>query len=72
MIRINLLAEGRRPTAVRKARKGGAGERNWTLVALLGAVAVGILATLVYWWSSTTRRDEAANGWSPPRPRSSA
>lgn len=57
MIRINLLAEGRRPTAVRKARKG-IGERNWTLVALLGAVAVGALATLVYWLVLDYRRDD--------------
>ena len=57
MIRINLLAEGRRPTAVRKARKD-LGERNWTLWALAGMIALGVVAILVYWLILDPRRDE--------------
>ena len=56
MIRINLLAEGRRPTAVRKARKG-IGERNWTLVALVGMIVLGLAATAIYWLVLDYRRD---------------
>jgi type IV pilus assembly protein PilN len=57
MIRINLLAEGRRPTAVRKARKD-LGERNWTLWALAGMIALGVVAILVTWLILDNRRDE--------------
>ena len=56
MIRINLLAEGRRPTAVRKARKG-IGERNWTLVALVGMIVLGLAAIAIYWLVLDHRRD---------------
>jgi Tfp pilus assembly protein PilN len=50
MIKINLLSEGKRPAAVRKARAGGAGVQDvgiWLLVA--GAIA-GLLAGGGYWW----------------------
>ena len=50
MIRINLLAEGRRPAAVRKARGVSLGERDWTHVALITAAVVGVLITLGYWF----------------------
>ena len=56
MIRINLLAEGRRPTAVRKARKGIA-ERNWTLIILVGLIALGLIGTGVYWLLLDHERD---------------
>lgn len=57
MIRINLLAEGRRPTAVRKARKVGLAERNWTMISLIGAVALGVLVTAVYWFLLDRRKE---------------
>lgn len=49
MIRINLLAEGRRPTAVRKARKVGLADRDWTHLSLVAAIVLGILVTAGYW-----------------------
>jgi type IV pilus assembly protein PilN len=49
MIKINLLSEGKRPAAVRKAR--GAGEaRDLALWMLLLGALLGILATGGYWW----------------------
>ena len=56
MIRINLLAEGRRPTAVRKARKE-IGERNWTMILLVGLIVLGVAATAAYWFVLDYRRD---------------
>lgn len=56
MIRINLLAEGRRPAAVRKARGAALADRDWGLVALLAAVLAGALAVLVYWLLLDHRR----------------
>lgn len=50
MIRINLLSEGRRPAAVRKTRGLDLGDRNWTNLALIGAILLGALVTLGYWW----------------------
>lgn len=50
MIRINLLSEGRRPAAVRKTRGLDLGDRNWTNLALIGAILLGVLVTLGYWW----------------------
>ena len=58
MIRINLLAEGRRPTAVRKARKVGLAERDWTHLSLIAAIVLGILVTAGYWF--LLQRREAA------------
>jgi type IV pilus assembly protein PilN len=50
MIRINLLSEGRRPAAVRKTRGIDLDDRSWTNLALIGAILLGALATLGYWW----------------------
>lgn len=50
MIRINLLAEGRRPTAVRKARKVDLAERDWTHISLVAAIVLGVLVTAGYWF----------------------
>ncbi|MFP3939353.1 MAG: PilN domain-containing protein [Acidobacteriota bacterium] len=49
MIRINLLSEGRRPTAVRKSRTASLAERDWTNLLLLGGILFGVLVTGVYW-----------------------
>lgn len=57
MIRINLLAEGRRPTAVRKTRKVGLAERDWTHISLVAAILFGVLVTLGYWFLLDRRRD---------------
>jgi type IV pilus assembly protein PilN len=57
MIRINLLAEGRRPTAVRKARKVGLAERDWTHLSLIGAIVLGVLVTAAYWFLLDRRRE---------------
>lgn len=56
MIRINLLAEGRRPAAVRKARGVSLGERDWTHIVLIATVLLGVLVTLGYWWVLDHRR----------------
>ncbi len=49
MIKINLLSEGKRPAAVRKAR--GAGEvRDLALWMLLLGALLGLLAAAGYWW----------------------
>lgn len=50
MIRINLLSEGRRPAAVRKTRGVSLGERDWTNLSMIGAIVLGVLITLGYWW----------------------
>lgn len=50
MIRINLLSEGRRPAAVRKTRGLDLGDRNWTNMALVATVLLGVVVTLGYWW----------------------
>lgn len=57
MIRINLLAEGRRPTAVRKTRKVGLAERDWTHISLVAAILLGVLVTFGYWFLLDRRRD---------------
>jgi type IV pilus assembly protein PilN len=49
MIKINLLSEGKRPAAVRKAK--GAGEvRDIALWLLLLGALLGVLAAAGYWW----------------------
>ena len=49
MIKINLLSEGKRPAAVRKAR--GAGQvRDLALWMLLLGALLGVLAAAGYWW----------------------
>lgn len=50
MIRINLLSEGRRPTAVRRAKGPSLAERDWTNIALVGGMIFGILVIAVYWF----------------------
>lgn len=50
MIRINLLSEGRRPAAVRKSRGVALEDRNWTNLALIGAIVLGAIVTLGYWF----------------------
>lgn len=56
MIRINLLAEGRRPAAVRKSRGVSMGERDWTHIALITVAVIGVLASVVYWYLLDRRR----------------
>ena len=49
MIKINLLSEGKRPAAVRKARAGGEARDLALWMLLLGAL-LGVLAAAGYWW----------------------
>jgi type IV pilus assembly protein PilN len=49
MIRINLLSEGRRPSAVRKSRVD-LGDRNWSHVAVVVLVVLAAIGTVGYWW----------------------
>jgi type IV pilus assembly protein PilN len=49
MIKINLLSEGKRPAAVRKARAGGE-IRDLALWMLLLGALLGVLAAAGYWW----------------------
>jgi type IV pilus assembly protein PilN len=60
MIKINLLSEGKRPTAVRKTRKAaisleGKEIGQWLLVT---GIVVGILAVGFYWWTLRQRLEE--------------
>ncbi len=57
MIRINLLAEGRRPTAVRKTRSVALAERNWTNITLVAGILLGALLAVGYWVQLDHRRD---------------
>jgi Tfp pilus assembly protein PilN len=50
MIKINLLSEGKRPAAVRKARALGAGSKDLALWMLLVGTFVGVLVAGGYWW----------------------
>jgi len=50
MIKINLLSEGKRPAAVRKARTPGGEIRDLALWMLLFGVFLGVLAAGGYWW----------------------
>src|ERR1700720_1124952 len=50
MIKINLLSEGKRPAAVRKARGAGGGARDMALWLLLVGALLGVLAAAGYWW----------------------
>lgn len=50
MIKINLLSEGKRPAAVRKARTAGGEIRDLALWMLLLGVLLGVLAAGGYWW----------------------
>lgn len=61
MIKINLLAEGRRPTAVRRTRRTSVleGQNAAALLLLVGFVVVGLLPTAAWWWVKS--RHIAAN-----------
>ena len=52
MIRINLLSEGKRPAAVRKARSGSFLESEQAAAVLLvvGLVLAGLLPAAAWWW----------------------
>lgn len=53
MIKINLLAEGKRPVAVRKARTAaapGGAPREWAIWALVFFTLIGVLAFAGWWW----------------------
>lgn len=56
MIRINLLSEGRRPTAVRKSKGPSLAERDWTNAALVAGIVVGLIAAGAYWFVLHQRR----------------
>lgn len=52
MIKINLLAEGKRPVAVRKARTSPAAgaPHEWAIWLLVGLTLVGVLIAGGWWW----------------------
>jgi len=58
MIKINLLSEGKRPAAVRKARVGGVPSQDIALWMLLVGAFLGILAVAGYWWYLNTKLKE--------------
>ncbi len=58
MIRINLLAEGRRPAAVRKTRTAALAERNWTNITLTACILLGVIAVVGYWFVLNEHRAE--------------
>jgi type IV pilus assembly protein PilN len=57
MIKINLLSEGKRPAAVRKAKAGAGGPpgQDLALWMLLVGAFVGVLAAAGYWWLENGR-----------------
>jgi type IV pilus assembly protein PilN len=50
MIKINLLSEGKRPAAVRKARVAGAPGRDVALWMMILGAFLGVLVAAGYWW----------------------
>jgi Tfp pilus assembly protein PilN len=50
MIKINLLSEGKRPAAVRKAKAPGAPGQDLALWMLILGAFIGVLAAGAYWW----------------------
>ncbi len=50
MIKINLLTEGKRPAAVRRARTPGAASQDIAMWMLLVGALIGVLAAGGYWW----------------------
>lgn len=64
MIRINLLSEGRRPTAVRRTKGPSTSDRDWTNVAMLGAIVLALVVIAGYWFmldrQRASIRDEVA------------
>jgi type IV pilus assembly protein PilN len=61
MIKINLLAEGKRPAAVRRAKAGGAPTmREWGPWILLFGILVGACTSAAWWWTLSKQRDANA------------
>lgn len=60
MIRINLLSEGKRPTAVRRAPVS-LGDRDWTHISLMIAAVVLLAGGAVYWWWLSGQRAQVAD-----------
>lgn len=58
MIRINLLSEGRRPTAVRKSKGPSLAERDWTNAALVVGMVLGLVVIGIYWFILNQRRSD--------------
>jgi len=50
MIKINLLSEGKRPAAVRKARSAGPPGQDVALWMLVAGALVGVIAAAGVWW----------------------
>jgi len=52
VIKINLLAEGKRPTAVRRTRQASVleGQHTALLLLLVGFIVVGLLPSAAWWW----------------------
>ncbi len=50
MIKINLLSEGKRPAAVRKARAAGPPGQDVALWMLVAGALVGVIAAAAVWW----------------------
>lgn len=57
MIRINLLAEGRRPTAVRRTKGPPLAERDWTHISLVAAIVLGLIVIAAYWFILDRRKE---------------
>jgi type IV pilus assembly protein PilN len=58
MIKINLLSEGKRPAAVRKAKTPGAASQDIAMWMLLVGAFIGVLAAAGYWWYLNTKLKE--------------
>jgi type IV pilus assembly protein PilN len=60
MLKINLLAEGKRPAVARKgkAQLGGGGGRDLGNTLLLAGVVVGLLAAGIWFWMATNKLKE--------------
>lgn len=59
MIRINLLAEGKRPAAVRRVRSAGAPPREWGPWLAFAGILIGIVVLGGWWWALA--REQATN-----------
>jgi type IV pilus assembly protein PilN len=58
MIKINLLSEGKRPAAVRRAKTPGAASQDIATWMLLVGAFIGVLAAGGYWWYLNTKLKE--------------
>jgi type IV pilus assembly protein PilN len=58
MIKINLLSEGKRPAAVRKAKAPGAASQDIAMWMLLVGAFIGVLAAAGYWWYLNSKLKE--------------